>query len=159
MLGDWGGATFTSLGPASPWAGAESAAGFMTTGAATVATVATFPAVAAAAVGGAAALSTGLSVANQFSGFYTMMFVVKSAALMLQAVLLMMIYCLLLIYLVVSEYDVDAVFTALFLILAIRFFTPLWALADYLDTQLFLAMFPDATWLGPLLLNGSCWRC
>ncbi len=47
-----------------------------------------------------------------------------------------------------SEYDVDSVITAMFLILAIRFFTPLWAMADYLDAQLFTALFPDATWLG-----------
>jgi len=149
MLGDWGGAMFTSMGPSSAWTGAESVAGLAgagAAGAASAAAVIAFPAVGAAA--GAAAASTGLGVVNQFTGFYTMMFVIKSAAPMLQAVLLMMIYCLLLIYLVVSEYEVDNVFTALFLILAIRFFTPLWALADYLDAQLFLAMFPDATWLG-----------
>jgi len=105
-----------------------------------------FPAAGAAI--GAATLATGLVVAKEFAGFYSMMFVIKSAAPMLQSVLLMMIYCLLLIYLVVSEYEVDSVITALFLILAIRFFTTLWALADYLDAQLFLAMFPDASWLG-----------
>ncbi|MCF6256165.1 MAG: conjugal transfer protein TraG N-terminal domain-containing protein [Gammaproteobacteria bacterium] len=128
-----------------PSSGSGNSAGEIALGAAGVGAI-LFPA-AGAAVGGAA-LATGLVVAKEFAGFYTMMFVIKSAAPMLQAVLLMMIYCLLLIYLVVSEYDVDSVITALFLILAIRFFTPLWAMADYLDAQLFLAMFPDATWLG-----------
>ncbi len=102
----------------------------------------------------AAASGTALQVANAFSGFYTTMFVIKTATPMIQAVLLMMIYALLLIYLVVSEYDVEAVITALFLILAIRFFTPLWALADYLDSQLFVAMFPDATFLGSIFTMG-----
>lgn len=95
-----------------------------------------------------AALATGVEIAKTFGGFYTAMFVIKTAAPMLQAVLLMMIYALLLIYLVVSEYDVDSVITAIFLILAVRFFTSLWAVADYLDAQMFIAMFPDATWLG-----------
>jgi len=149
MLGGLGGATFSALGPATPWAGAEASLGTGVGGAAAgfgAASAILFPAVGVAA--GGAALSTGLEVGKQFAGFYTMMFVIKSAAPMLQAVLLMMIYCLLLIYLVVSEYDVDSVITAMFLLLAVRFFTPLWALADYLDAQLFLAMFPDATWLG-----------
>jgi len=139
LLGDWGSNAFVG---APPTGDMEGIAALSVAAAASAA----FPAVGTAVVGGA--LNTGLGVANQFAGFYTMMFVIKSAAPMLQAVLLMMIYCLLLIYLVVSEYDVDSVITVLFLMLAIRFFTPLWALADYLDAQLFLAMFPDATWLG-----------
>jgi hypothetical protein len=72
---------------------------------------------------------------------------------MLPAVLLMMIYSLLLIYLIVSEYEVDSVITVLFLMLAVRFFTPLWAMADYLDAQLFTALFPDATWLGSTITH------
>ena len=103
---------------------------------------------------GAAVTGTALNIANAFAGFYTTMFVIKTAAPMFQAVLLMMIYMLLLIYLVVSEYDVDAVITALFLVLAVRFFTPLWAMADYLDSQLFVAMYPDATFLGSVFTHG-----
>lgn len=110
------------------------------------------------AVTGAAALAAGsgtaLNIANAFGGFYTTMFVIKSAAPMLQAVLLMMIYMLLLIYLIVSEYEVDAVLTVLFLMLAVRFFTPLWAAADYLDSQMFVAMFPDATFIGSVFTMG-----
>lgn len=150
MLGGWrdqdfvnpygmtGGQAIEGMGAAAVLAGAAGAAG----GAVTVAGA------------GAAAAGTALNIANAFSGFYTTMFVIKSAAPMLQAVLLMMIYALLLIYLVVSEYDVDAVLTALFLMLTIRFFTPLWALADYLDSQLFVAMFPDATFIGSVFTMG-----
>lgn len=150
MLGGWREQDFISphaitgaqavegMGAAAVVAAAAGAAGGMATGAGAL----------------AATSGTALNVANAFSGFYTTMFVIKSAAPMLQAVLLMMIYMLLLIYLVVSEYDVEAVITALFLILAVRFFTPLWAAADYLDSQLFVAMFPDATFIGSVFTMG-----
>ena len=150
MLGGWreqdfinphaitGGQVVEGMGATAVVAAAAGAAGGMATGSAAL----------------AAASGTALNVANAFSGFYTTMFVIKSAAPMLQAVLLMMIYMLLLIYLVVSEYDVEAVITALFLILAVRFFTPLWAAADYLDSQLFVAMFPDATFIGSVFTMG-----
>jgi hypothetical protein len=130
-----------------------SAAGFLGSGVAGAAAAHVTRGVAAVslpvvAVGGA---KVAFDVAETFGGFYLTMFIAKSAAPMIQAVLLMVIYGLLLVYLVVGEYEVDNVLTALFLILTLRFFTPLWAIANYLDSQLFLAMYPDATILGSVL--------
>ncbi len=148
MVGGWGGQSFADLTPSTT---AQTAEGFGLAAAGGVAAGVMYTAGSAPA--SLAAGATALSVANSFAGFYTMMFVLKSAAPMLQAVLLMMIYSLLLIYLVVSEYEVDNVITVLFLMLAVRFFTPLWAMADYLDAQLFTALFPDATWLGSTITH------
>ena len=44
---------------------------------------------------------------------------------MAQAVILMMMYGLMIFYLVMSEYEIDSILLMTFLILAIRFFTPL----------------------------------
>jgi len=123
-------------------------AGAAVSGAAILASEALIP----VALAGAA--STAIELADALRGFYLTLFVAKSAAPMIQAILLMMIYPLLLIYHVMSEYDVDAVFTALFLVLAVRFFTPLWAFTDYLDARLFVSMYPDATLLGGVVTYG-----
>ncbi len=98
--------------------------------------------------------STARELADSLRGFYLTMFVAKSAAPMVQAILLMMIYAMLMIYLVMSEYEIDAVFTALFLVIAVKFFTPLWAFADYLDARLFVSMYPDASLLGGVITHG-----
>ena len=69
---------------------------------------------------------------------------------MVQAILLMMIYIFLVIYLILSEYDIEAVIQMIFAIIAVKFFTFIWAFADYLDDSLFLAMYPDITILGTI---------
>ncbi|MEW8048437.1 MAG: conjugal transfer protein TraG N-terminal domain-containing protein [Candidatus Thiodiazotropha sp.] len=92
---------------------------------------------------GAAATYAAIDVANTLKDFYLTMFILKSAAPFAQAVLLMMMYALMIFYLVVSEYDLEAILLMTFLILAVRFFTPLWDIADYLDARLFSAMYPD----------------
>ncbi len=98
------------------------------------------------AKGGASASASSFS--NQLINFYTNLFIAKQAAPMVQSILLMMIYILLLIYLIMSNYDIDATIQMIFIILAIQFFTTLWHFADYLDAQLFVSMHPDATYLG-----------
>ncbi len=146
LVGGWGGQSFADLNPTTTAQTADKVG--LAVGGTLIAVAAS-----AAAPLSLAGTATALNVANSFASFYTMMFVLKTAAPMLQAVLLMMIYSLLLIYLVVSEYEVDSVITVLFLMLAVRFFTPLWAMADYLDAQLFTALFPDATWLGSTITH------
>ena len=84
-----------------------------------------------------------IDIANSLKDFYLTLFILKSAAPMAQAVILMMMYGLMIFYLVMSEYEIDSILLMTFLILAIRFFTPLWDIADYLDAQLFAAMYPD----------------
>jgi hypothetical protein len=94
---------------------------------------------------GAIAVGTyaAIDIANSLKDFYLTMYILKSAAPFAQAVILMMMYALMIFYLVVSEYDLESILLMTFLILAVRFFTPLWDIADYLDAQLFTAMYPD----------------
>jgi hypothetical protein len=96
-------------------------------------------------VAGLAAGSMALSMANALKDFYLTMFILKSAAPFAQAVILMMMYGLMIFYLVVSEYDIESILLMTFLILAVRFFTPLWDIADYLDANLYTAMYPNVT--------------
>lgn len=93
----------------------------------------------------AAGLFAAIDVAGSLKDFYLTMFLLKSAAPFAQAVILMMIYGLMIFYLVVSEYDIESILLMTFLILAVRFFTPLWDIADYLDAQLYVAMYPNVT--------------
>ncbi len=94
------------------------------------------------------------SFALQLADFYTNMLIAKQAAPMVQAVLLMMIYMLLLVYFIMSNYDIDATIQVIFVILAFQFFTTIWNFADYLDAQLFVSMYPDATLLGGVATYG-----
>ncbi|MCU7849344.1 MAG: conjugal transfer protein TraG N-terminal domain-containing protein [Candidatus Thiodiazotropha sp. (ex Lucinoma kastoroae)] len=84
-----------------------------------------------------------VSIANSLKDFYLTMYILKSAAPFAQAVILMMMYGLMIFYLVASEYDIEAILLMTFLILAVRFFTPLWDIADYLDANLYIAMYQD----------------
>ncbi len=106
-----------------------------------------------------AAVKTGASkgsqsFALQLADFYTNMLIAKQAAPMIQAVLLMMIYMLLLVYFIMSNYDIDSTIQVIFVILAFQFFTTIWNFADYLDAQLFVSMYPDATLLGGFATYG-----
>jgi len=94
------------------------------------------------------------TISNEIVGFYTDMYIAKKAAPMVQAILLMMIYMLLLFYMVMSNYDVEATIQMIFIILGIQFFTTLWNFADYLNSQLFVSMFPDASFLGSIATMG-----
>jgi len=139
-----------SLDHANPFAGDEFAilkAGGAAVSGATA--VAFFPVV---ALGAGSAL---LDVANSLKDFYMMMFIAKSVAPMIQAIILMMLYALMIFYLVMAEYEIDSIITMMFLILAVRFFTPLWSIADYLDAALFEAMYPDPiVRIGTILTQG-----
>ena len=53
-----------------------------------------------------------------------------------------------------SDYDIDAAVRMIFVILAFQFFTTIWNFADYLDAQLFVSMYPDATLLGGFATYG-----
>lgn len=100
------------------------------------------------------ASSASKSYAAQLADFYTNMFIVKQAAPMVQSILLMLIYMLALIYFVMTDFDIDSTIQMVFVILGFQFFTTLWHFADYLDAQLFVSLFPDATWLGGVATYG-----
>jgi hypothetical protein len=110
---------------------------------------------AARGAGAAIAGYMALDMASTLKDFYLTMFLLKSAAPFTQAIFLMMMYGLLIFYLVISEYDIEAILLMTFLILAVRFFTPLWEVADYLDAKLFTAMYPEPmTEVGSTLTQG-----
>jgi hypothetical protein len=132
---------------AAGYAGVAAAAISTTTAAAAITEA--LPAV--LAVGGYVALD----IASTFKDFYLTMFLLKSAAPFAQAIILMMMYGLLIFYLVISEYDIEAILLMTFLILAVRFLTPLWDVADYLDAKLFTAMYQHPLYeLGSTLTQG-----
>lgn len=88
------------------------------------------------AIGGA-----GEEFASSLANVYISLWTLKQAAPKALAIILMMVYALLVFYLVMSEYEIDSVITMMFIILALRFFTPLWVIADYLDEALFTSMY------------------
>jgi len=88
------------------------------------------------AIGGA-----GEEFASSLANVYISLWTLKQAAPKALAIILMMVYGLLVFYLVMSEYEIDSVITMMFVILALRFFTPLWIIADYLDEALFTSMY------------------
>ncbi len=88
------------------------------------------------ALGGA-----GEEFASSLANVYISLWTLKQAAPKALAIILMMVYALLVFYLVMSEYEIDSVITMMFIILALRFFTPLWVIADYLDEALFTSMY------------------
>lgn len=153
--GVFGNNDFKNVSFNSDWQNAELSAGALATIGAGALAVKTgvaskvFKATASSAGG-----SASQSIALQLADFYTNMYIVKQAAPMVQAILLMLVYSLLLIYMVMTNYDIDATIQMIFIILGIQFFTTLWNFADYLDAQLFVSMFPDITWLGSLATMG-----
>lgn len=90
---------------------------------------------------GKAIAGAGEEFASSLANVYISLWTLKQAAPKALAIILMMIYSLLIFYLVMSEYEIDSVITMMFIILALRFFTPLWVIADYLDESLFTSMY------------------
>ena len=87
------------------------------------------------------------AVASQLAGFYASLYVIKTAAPMMQALVLLMIYALLPVYLIVSEYKVESAITALVLVFVVKMFTLVFELAVYLENSTFIAMYPNmGTW-------------
>jgi len=93
-------------------------------------------------------------VASSFAGFYASLYIVQRAAPMVQAMILMLIYIFLPIYLVISKYEFEAVLQAAALIFTVKLFTLVFAVADYLDDSLYIAMFPDMNLLGSVATHG-----
>ncbi len=100
----------------------------------------------------AVALAVGVTAkefASSLANIYISLWTLKQAAPKALAIILMMVYALMIFYLVMSEFEVDSVITMMFIILALRFFTPLWVIADYLDESLFTSMYfhqSDGAW-------------
>ncbi len=93
-------------------------------------------------------------VASQVGGFYVALYIAKIAAPMMQALILMMIYALLPLYLIISEYEVESVITAVVLIFVISFLSVVFAIAEYLENALFATMYPNIELLGSMMTMG-----
>lgn len=100
-----------------------------------------------AAQSGAMLLFGGAKVA----GHYVEMNTLKTAAPMVQALLLMIIYMLISFVLIISAYDLKVVFSIAFLIITIKFCSVMWALSEYLYNNLFVSMFPNASFIGSVI--------
>lgn len=94
-------------------------------------------------VGAAYMAVAGLSAGAEIAGFHMDMWIVRSAADMVQALILLAIYGLLPFILVFSNFRWSAIFTATATIFAVKFWSVLWMLAWWLDQNLWAAMYPD----------------
>lgn len=84
-------------------------------------------------------------------GRYAEVYVAKEVAPMIQAMFLLVIYMLIPIVLLVSCYDLKITFAVFFLIITIKLFTLMWAIADYMYGSLFRAMYPDESFIYGLI--------
>ncbi len=92
------------------------------------------------------------SLASQAAGYFTTMFLLKIAASMFQPFLLMALFILWGVFLVIGEMRGMTMIKGMMLIFMISILPSLWSLADVIDDQLFLAMYPDAP-LNPFSLR------
>ena len=76
--------------------------------------------------------------------FYPKIYMVKVAAPIIQAAVLMMFYILLPFPLVLSSYSIGTVINLSIILFAIKFWTVLWAIADWLDNNLLAALQPNS---------------
>ncbi len=74
--------------------------------------------------------------------FYPKMYMLKTAAPIIQATILMLIYMLLPFYFVFSSYDMGKMIFMTIIIFSVKFWTVLWAVAHWLDNNLLDALMP-----------------
>ncbi len=129
-----------SLAPAAAAGGATVAGGI---GAA----IAGAPVLVGAGLGAGAAA---VSLAADLAGYYTMMYLVREAAPIVQALILMAIYAFLPLITVFSGYNLSVMVLGAVGILTVKLWSVLWMLAWWLDQHLLAVMYPDpAIFLGP----------
>lgn len=76
--------------------------------------------------------------------FYPKMYMLKTAAPIIQATILMLIYMLLPFYFVFSSYNVGKMVFMSIIIFSVKFWTVLWAVSHWLDNNLLDALMPDS---------------
>jgi hypothetical protein len=77
------------------------------------------------------------------AAYYPAMYMVKSAAPVIQATMLMMIYMLLPFFFVLSSYNIGKIIFMSIIIFSVKFWTVLWAIAHWLDNNLIDALIPN----------------
>jgi TraG-like protein, N-terminal region len=77
------------------------------------------------------------------ASFYPAMYMMKAAAPIIQAVVLMLIYMLMPFYFWFSSYDIGKVIFMSIIVFSVKFWTVLWAVANWLDNNLIAALSPN----------------
>ena len=75
--------------------------------------------------------------------FYPSMYMMKTAAPVIQAVILMLIYMLMPFYMLFSSYHIGKIVFMSILVFSVKFWTVLWAVAHWLDNHLLEAIKPS----------------
>ena len=91
---------------------------------------------------------------SSFFGFFLFMQFIKTAAPMMQAIVLMLVYGFLPIYMLLGRFELNAMITAMTLIIVVKLFTSVFEIANYLDQALFLAMYPELNFIGSIVAFG-----
>ena len=86
------------------------------------------------------------------------MSIMLKALPMVQALLLFGVYALLPFVMVIGLYSLEVVFAAMLGLFTIKFLAVLWAIANWIDSSLIVALYPDAnSFLSWVKLNSSDW--
>jgi len=93
-------------------------------------------------------------IAGELASTYVNMYIIKQGAPMMKALVLMMIYGLLALYLVISEYEVGSVITAMVLVMVVNLFSSIFMIANYLESALFMTMYPGTSITGSVMRQG-----
>jgi hypothetical protein len=84
------------------------------------------------------------SIAQQAAGYWALLYIMKVGAALLQPFLLMTVFMLWGVFLVFGEMRGMMMVKGLMLIFVLSILPGLWGFADYVDDQLFLALYPNA---------------
>ena len=84
------------------------------------------------------------SIAQQAAGYWALLYIMKVGAALLQPFLLMTVFMLWGVFLVFGEMRGMIMVKGLMLIFVLSILPGLWGFADYVDDQLFLALYPNA---------------
>ncbi len=84
------------------------------------------------------------SVAQQTAGYWALLYIMKVGSALLQPFLLMTVFLLWGVFLVFGEMRGMMMVKGMMLIFVLSILPGLWGFADYVDDQLFLALFPNA---------------
>jgi hypothetical protein len=84
------------------------------------------------------------SVAQQAAGYWALLYIMKVGSALLQPFLLMTVFMLWGIFLVFGEMRGMMLVKGMMLIFTLSILPGLWGFADYVDDQLFMALYPNA---------------
>lgn len=92
---------------------------------------------------------------HQLLDFYATLFLIKQAYPYVQASILCFMLMFMSFFLLMSQYSVQSMLAASFSILGVIFWSAFFKIADYIQSSLFSAMFPDLTTFGTDFIGNS----